>query len=674
MSDLTRLLAPKVIAVIGGGAWCASIIGAARNIGFEGRIVPVHPTKAQVAGVAAVASVEAVDGVIDAAFVGVNRQATIEVVRALRAVGAGGAICFASGFSEAAAEDASGGDLQAALIEAAGDMPILGPNCYGFLNALDQTGIWPDQHAMTPVDRGVAILTQSSNMAINLTMQKRGVPIAMMITCGNMAQTDQSTLARNLLADPRITAIGLHIEGFGDLRGWEALAEAARARGVPLIALKSGKSAQAQAATISHTASLAGGDAGAAAFLERLGIARVDDVPVFLETLKMAHVFGPLPSAEIASISCSGGEASLVADTAHGREVNFPPLTAAQRARLGAALGPMVALANPLDYHTYIWRDDAAMARAWSAMAADHLALVLAIVDYPREDLCDPSDWVCATNAAIEAARVTGARFAVVATLPELMPEPVARQLMAHGVGAFHGLTEVIAAIEALSRPQPSPSDPVLLPAPEGENTNTLTEAEAKAALSAVGVRVPKSVSCPTKEAAAQATQAMQGPVAVKVQGLAHKSGAGGLALGLRTPQEVMDADLVDGPLLVEEMVTGTVVEVLVGITRDPAHGYVLTLAAGGVLTEILDDSASLLVPAGRDQVDCALDRLRIAPVLRGYRGQPPVDRVALLDAVMAIQSYVVQEVDHVAEVEVNPLLCTPTDAIAVDALIRRLK
>ena len=189
-------------------------------------------------------------------------------------MGAGGAVCFASGFAEV--ED--GADLNTALLLAAGEMPILGPNCYGMINNCDGALLWPDQHGCLPVARGVAILTQSSNIAINLTMQSRALPISYVITCGNQAQTTQAEIALGLLEDQRVTAIGLHIEGFGDIAAWQTLARVAKAKNIALIALKVGKSTQAQSATISHTASLAGSDAGAAALLDRLGIARVDDL------------------------------------------------------------------------------------------------------------------------------------------------------------------------------------------------------------------------------------------------------------------------------------------------------------------------------------------------------------------------------------------------------------
>ena len=166
-------------------------------MGFGGDIWPVHPTRDEVHGRRCFRSVAELPEAPDAAFIGVNRNLTIDIVRALAARGAGGAICYASGFREA--ED--GAALEDALIEAAGDMPILGPNCYGVINYLDGALLWPDQHGGARVESGVAIVTQSSNIAINMTMQRRGLPIAYVATAGNQAQTGLSEIAHALLED-----------------------------------------------------------------------------------------------------------------------------------------------------------------------------------------------------------------------------------------------------------------------------------------------------------------------------------------------------------------------------------------------------------------------------------------------------------------------------------------
>ncbi|WP_420583562.1 acetate--CoA ligase family protein [Ruegeria sp.] len=666
--DLTRLLRPKSVAVIGGGAWCQQVILQSKRMGYAGHIWPVHPKATNIAGYAAFPHLEDLPEAPDAVFIGINRHATIEAVRTLAANGAGGAVCFASGFSEAVAEDGSGSGLQGQLITAAGEMPILGPNCYGFINALDGALLWPDQHGATPVDKGVAILTQSSNISINLTMQKRALPIAYMVACGNMAQTSQAEIASALIDDPRVTAVGLHIEGFKDIRQWEALAAKAYGKGVPLVALKVGASEQAQAATVSHTASLAGSDAGAQALLDRLGIPRLSALPDFLETLKLLHCYGPLPGGRVSSISCSGGEASLIADMAIGTGLTFPPLIDDQKTRLRDALGSMVALNNPLDYHTYIWRDEDAMAQAWSGMTGGDSDLTLSIVDYPTTD---PTDWTCATRAALKVRDETGARFAVAATLPELLPEDTAQELMAGGVVPLMGLREALSAIRAAADVAPPASDPVCLPG-SADMTHTLTEGEAKQALAAFGLRVPQSRTVHGTDAAL-AAQDMTAPFAVKGVGLAHKSEHGAVRLNVRAEDlATAAAEIGTEQVLIEEMVSGAVAEVLVGVIRDLAHGFVLTLGAGGVLTEVLRDTVSLLIPSSPDDIRMALGALKIAPLLTGYRGQPAADMDAIVAAVQAVQAYVMQHADTLGEVEINPLLCTPDTAVAVDALIRK--
>ncbi|MBO9473815.1 acetate--CoA ligase family protein [Shimia sp. R10_1] len=667
--DLSRLIRPKSIAVVGGGAWCAEVIRQCEKIGFSGDIWPVHPKAESVLGRRAYPDIPALPAPPDATFIGINRHATIQAVSALSKLGAGGAVCFASGFSEAASEDATGANLQDALITAAGDMPILGPNCYGLINALDGTALWPDQHGCRPVDKGVAILTQSSNIAINLTNQRRGLPIAYVATCGNMAQLNQAEIASAFLDDPRVTAIGLHIEGFTDLRAWERFAHKAYVKGVPVVVLKVGASSEAQAATVSHTASLAGSDAGASALISRLGFARVAELPLLLETLKLLHMVGVPEGRNIASISCSGGEASLMADTALQTDLRFPPLTEPQTAELRDVLGPMVALANPLDYHTYIWRDEAAMARAWSAMTAPDIAMTFTVVDYPHENR---ADWDCATAAAIGARKRTGRPMAVVASLPELMPPDVTEDLISGEVVPFYGLREALCATDAAASISAPNVTPLALPGTP-QNATVLSEVAAKQALTQHGMDIPASKTASRYDKLAQCAATLTAPLVLKGQGIAHKTEAGAVKLRLSLEQlDTAAAEMPTDTFLIEEMVEGGVAELLLGITRDPAHGFVLTLAAGGVLTELMEDSVSLLVPANRDRLYQSLMCLKVAKLLTGYRGGDAANIDAILDAAEALQAYVLANSSTLEEVEINPLICTPTRAVAADALIRK--
>jgi hypothetical protein len=184
-----------------------------------------------------------------------------------------------------------------------------------------------------------------------------------------------------------------------------------------VVAIKIGRSDKARVATMTHTASLAGSAAAGSALLRRLGIIEVETIAVFLETLKLLHAVGPLPGASIASVSCSGGEASLMADLSNTHATRFRRFRKSQRAALKAELGPIVTIANPLDYHTFIWGDTERMTRVFSTVMEQTFDLTVFILDLPRADRCDPSSYQCAVDAIIAAKARTGARVAVLASL-----------------------------------------------------------------------------------------------------------------------------------------------------------------------------------------------------------------------------------------------------------------
>jgi len=673
MSRLDRLFRPKSVAVIGGGFWARSIIEQCRKIGFQGAIYPIHPKSNEIDELQVFRTLGDLPEPPDAAFICVNRNATIQVVRDLAHMGAGGAVCFASGFLESQAETQDGATLQAELVAAAGDMPIVGPNCYGFVNYLDQACLWPDQHGGIPVDSGVAIITQSSNIAINLSMHTRALPIAYLMTAGNQAKVSMADLARFVLSDPRVTALGLHIEGLGDPNEFLQLAQEAHAMGKGIVVIKVGASDQAQAATISHTASLAGSAAGASAIFERLGVAQVQDLTTFMDTLMVLHHVGPLRGDTVATISCSGGEASLMADLGQAVGVQFPELIPSQRNALRAALGDKVALANPLDYHTYIWGDGAAMGRCYAAMMQGEQQATILIVDFPRADRCSQSAWDCVIEGVEYARSQSNRVLMLAASLGENMPEHVADRLGKLGIPCLNGLRESLEAVKAAGHiGRGIQNDQPMMIAHPTDDGITLSEAEAKAALSHCGLTVPAARVVRIEDINEQ--RDFPFPAVLKAQGLAHKSDQGGVALNLTSIDEVMAAAEKMGrdSFLMEQMVTGAVCEILIGVLADPVHGFVLTLAAGGVMTEILKDSTTLVLPVTPQDVELALQRLKIAPILNGYRGQPAVNMSALGDAVMAVQTYVQQNISDVLEVEINPIIATPTTAIAVDALIRR--
>ena len=673
-SRLRRLFSPKSVAVIGGGVWCRSVIEQLFKIGYKGKIFPVHPSKKEILGLKYFKDLEEVPIEIDASFVGVNRNITIEVIKKLNDLNAGGAVCFASGFLEAEDDKQGSGKLQKSLIEAAGDMPILGPNCYGFINYLDRSVLWPDQHGGKAVDRGVAILTQSSNLAINITMQTRGLPISYIMSVGNQASLGFPEIGMYLLSDPRVTALGLHIEGIGDVRAFEELATKARTLGKSIVVLKVGKSAAARKAAQSHTASLAGNAQGAKSLFKRLGISEVDRLEVLLDTLKIFHLNGPLFSKNVRSLSCSGGEASLVSDLAQEYGIQFPKLEKENISELRSVLGEMVALSNPLDYHTYIWGDVEAMASTFIAMMRGHDGITIIIVDFPRNDNCDPSAWNCVITAAKKAKIVEDKPLALVSTLSENIPEQVSFKLLESNIITLHGLDTALAAISASSSNQkPMNPKPIFLSNPTGKST-LVDEYVAKKSLEKYGLKIPKTEKCLLSDAHFVSDQ-IGYPVVLKALGSAHKSEMGEVVLNLENKKAVKNASkkISKKNVIIEKMIDDTIVELLIGIVHDPAHGMLLTIGAGGILTEILSDTSSLLLPSSEDDVLECFNQLKISKIAKGYRGFSGVDVNQIVDAIMKIQEFVLDNRDKVFEIEINPLLVTSSEVIVADALIRKV-
>jgi len=680
--DLSRLLRPRSIAVLGGKA-AAEVIRQCDRMGFDGDIWPVHPSHEEVEGRRAYRTLADLPGVPDAAFLAVNRHGSIDLMAALAERGAGGAVVYAAGYAEAGSE---GQDLQNQLVQAAGGMPFLGPNCYGFINYLDGVPLWPDQHGGKRVARGVAIVTQSGNIALNLTMQTRGLPIAYIVTLGNQAVVGLAGAIAALAADERVTAIGLHIEGIGNPEAFMAAAQAAHERDVPLIALKTGRSEAGARVTVSHTASVVGADAVFDAFLNACDVVRVAAIPAFLETLKLLHVCGALPGRDIASLSCSGGEAALIADAAAERGLRMRDMSAAEVATVAATLPPLVHVSNPLDYHTFTWGNEAALSETFAAMMALDFDMVLLVLDFPRTDRCDDADWDVTLRAFVAAAKRRDRSVGVVASLPESLPEARAEALVAAGIVPFNGIEDALDAIAAaadvwaLEEPK-SPNQPARDDASSKTTSNparSLSEWEAKQALRDHGAMCPEGRVANSAEEAVRAARHIGYPVVLKALGanIVHKSEIGAVRLNLSGDEAVRAAarDLtgLGEALLVEAMVTDAVAELIVGVGHDPSLGQHLLIGSGGILVELAGDNAILMMPAEREAIARALISLKAGFLLKGYRGKPGGDIEAAIDAILAVQNYALANASRLLELDVNPLLVRPrgSGAVVADALI----
>src|SRR5918996_1740501 len=581
--NLERLLRPKSIAVVG-GRFAEEVIRQTRRLGFPGRIWAVNPKRESLAGVPCLPRLEDAPEPPDAVFLGVGREATVEAVGVLGRMGAGGVVAYASGFAEVS----DGAELEQRLKEMAGDLAVLGPNCYGVLNLMERLALWPDEHG---------------------------------------AQT-----------------------------------------------------------ALAHTRSLSGADALIDAYLRRYGVVRVDNLADLLETLKLLFVLGPLPGGRIASLSCSGGDAAMVADLAAPLGLELPPVPEEARVELTDVLGTRVAVANPLDYHTYIWGNAAAMWRCFATVAGAGFDVTLLILDYPRPEENEIAAWDLAADAFVGALQDVGARGILVSSLPENLPHAAAERIAAARLTPMQGLAECLRAVAAASwlgeawrriaaRPPPLPASDVH--GEGGSEPILLSEADAKELLCAWGIPVPQGAVVPIDEATAAARR-IGLPVALKTATLlAHKTEVGGVVVDLLTPEAVGKAAKAMASLgervLIETMLPRPLLELLVGVAADPQFGPHLLIGAGGELVELMQDARVLLLPVEPDEVRAALADLRIAPILRGFRGRPPADIDAVVDVVCRLGAFALEESARILEMEINPLMVYPAPhgVIAADALIR---
>ena len=675
--SLRRLLQPKTVAVFGGDS-AVAVVRQCQAGGFDGEIWAVNPQRKDLAGVPCVASIDDLPGVPDASFVAAPPQASLQIIAELSARGAPGAVCFAAGFAESGAE---GEALQVQLREAAGDMAVIGPNCHGFLNYLDGVALWPDEHGGQRAERGVALITQSGNIALNLTMQQRSVDFSYVISIGNNSTLGLHDYIDMLLDDSRVTAIALHIEGIQDIAGFSAAAIRALQKKVPIVALKTGRSSLGAEITMSHTGSLAGSDRLYSALFKRVGVARCDTVPQFLETMKFLSIVGPLKDNTLGSMSCSGGEASLVADFAERLGVEMPTLTTASTSELQDLLGARVNVANPLDYHLYIWGEYEQLNACFAKFLSNKFACTLLVLDYPPHAGADQSNWIITEQALIDAVDESGQRAVIVASLPETLPADVRRRLAAAGIAPMQGIEDCIFAARAAAQIGAAHANvanikAVLAHTELSGGARSMDEVSSKAALADYGVNIPAGRVCAADETVAAAT-AIGYPVVLKAVSdeLAHKSEAGAVAVGLsddiavRAATDSMATDF--DQFLVEAMARPMVAELIVGVSRDASFGLSLLIGTGGTMVELLDDTASLLLPASRDDIAAAIQSLKVARVISGYRGGLVGNMDAVLDAIESIARFAIANEGRLLELDVNPLLVTPDAAIAVDAFIR---
>ena len=440
--NIERLLNPRSIVFVGGRDLSIPI-EAARAIGYGGEIWVVSPKYPEIAGVVTCPSFADLPGTPDAAYLAVRAELTVELLAELRESGCAGAVCFAAGFAESGRPE-----LQDRLREAAGEMAVVGPNCYGVLNYLDRAALWADFHGGRPVERGAAIISQSGNLGLILSMADCALPLSYLISNGNQAVLEASDFIDVLVDDPRVPAIGLYIEELRDIpKFWRAAVRALRAN-KPIIALKSGVSEVGNQMTLNHTGSRAGSDGFYQTMFDRLGVVRVRTIPELIETLKMFCISGPLSGTNLGVLTCSGADSAMIADLASEVGVELPPLSIEQQANFQEYIADFVNLTNPFDFNTQIWGKPELQVRCFEDMLRGEQYDAVALVhDFPAPQYSDLSSWESICNSFIEAHGSIGRASVMISNFGKMVPEKIADRLCENAVTPLGSLREGLLAV-----------------------------------------------------------------------------------------------------------------------------------------------------------------------------------------------------------------------------------
>jgi acetyl-CoA synthetase len=698
-TDLQALLQPRSIAVVGASARPGSFgERTVRNLsGFTGRLHLVNARYDHIDGHPCHASIAALPEAPELVVAATPMEAAEDVLRDCVAAGVGALVLYAAGFAETGKPERIA--LQARLAEAArhGGVRLVGPNCIGLLDYTNGAAISfvaVPRPPSPPTGPALGIVSQSGNLGFALAQAvEAGTSIGRVLTCGNSSDVDVADLVAALAEDPACSAIAMVFEGMSD--PWRLLqaAEIAWQQDKPLVVYKLATGAQGAEAALSHTGSLAGSDAAYRAAFERAGVVLSE---TFEGLLELASFLAKAPApraAGVAVVSTSGGSAIMAADRAEARGIALPQPGDAARAVLESRIPEFGSARNPCDVTAQVLNDPESLRACADALFADPAYGALILPNGYAYDFATPRFAMLG-----ELAEKHGKAACVVWTT-QWLEGPGAREAEAEPrVALFRSMDRCLAAVaawQARGARRSAASSATQRLATEsatqkaGDLLNSapgavLTEREAKAVLAAYGVPVVQEVLAQDTAAAVDAAEALGYPVVLKVESpdLPHKTEAGVIRLGLRDAEavrsafaEVMDNAVRAAPqgrihgVLVQPMVPSGI-EMVVGARHDPLFGPMVVVGMGGVLVELLRDTAVALAPVDAAEARGMLEKLKGAPLLHGFRGMPGADLGQLAAIVQRISELAADHADRIAEIDVNPVICAGSRLIAVDALI----
>lgn len=697
--DLQRLFHPQSIAVIGAsarpGAFGAAVL---RNLGkYDGRVYPVNARYERIGDLKCYPDIAEVPEKVDCALIATAREQVEPIVRACVAAGVGGAIIFASGYAEVGLPERIAEQAQLAAIAQEGGMPLVGPNTVGMVNALCGAAItFMD---ITPVPRperrrAIGLVSQSGALGMALAQAvTRGVQFSHVLTSGNSCDIDMADCVAYLADDPACAVIACVFEGMTDPGRLLRAADLAWQADKPLVVYKMATGEDGAAAAMSHTGSLAGSYAAYRAAFRRAGVVLVENCESLIPSASFFAKAPPPKAPGAAIIVTSGGAAIMAADRAGEFGVPLPQPSPELHGVLVARIPEFGAARNPCDVTAQVINDPQLLVECVEAFlrAPEYGALVIPAA-YSSE----------ASTRFIPTYDELAGRYGKIIAgvwVSEWRDGPGAREReMAQNIALFPSMSSCFATLAAANwraalRAEDSEEAQRRAPVRAKEDAarviaaasgRALSEREAKAALAPYGIPVVEERVTQSREEAVAAADALGYPVVLKAESpdLPHKSEAGVIRLNLREAAEVAAAwdailarvrGLEPSPrlfgMLVQRMVPPGI-EIVVGGRVDAQFGPLVVVGLGGVLVEILNDTALAPAPVGPRAAEALMRELRGFRLLQGFRGLPAVDLTALADIICRASEFIADQRGLVAELDINPLICSGRHLVAVDSLI----
>lgn len=677
---------------------CVAVVGASRErnkigseilhnlvaTGFTGSVVPVHPTADSIQGLKAYPRVADIPGAVDLAVVVVPAAQVPAAVDDCLAKKVAAICIISAGFAECGAEGRASERAIVEKVRKAGSR-LIGPNCMGLLNTDPRFALNATFSPVYPPAGSVAMSTQSGALGLAILDYTRqlNIGISSFVSVGNKADVSGNDLLQYWETDPRTAVILLYLESFGNPAKFSTLARRI-SRTKPIVALKSGRSSAGARAAASHTGALASSDDFVDALFQQAGVIRTDTVTELFDVATLL-ARQPLPQGRrIAILTNAGGPGILAADACLARGLVTADLSATTKAGLKAFLPPAASVNNPVDMLASA--SPAQYRKALGLLLADpQVDCVMAIFIPPLITSADDVATAIAESAAQGPGKPVAGVFMRSHAAPESLaavpcyafPEPAAialARVAAYGewrrqplgqVPVFHDFQPGIARAVV---------DTVLR-----RGGGWLTAVEANTLMAAAGIATPRSHLAASVDEAVQAAVTLGMPVALKAVGAAllHKTEHRALRLNLDTKAAVRRAaaelteslgDRMDG-LLVQQMVNSGA-EMMVGAINDPTFGHVVVCGSGGVLVDLLADSACRLYPVTDQDAHEMVNSLKGVRLLRGFRGAEAADEAAFRDSILRI-STLLGLCPEIQELDLNPVKVLPGGVSALDVRVR---